>query len=193
MRRIAACLFFAAIPAFAQVQVDPKTLQSGPETRWFNLDKTTTGYIAAGNLAGTFWAFHVRGQEFKRLAVTTFSLDGVILQVRAIPRSIVKGGTGMNALAAHKAYEQQHLTEETRGTTFRDHGFCRDAKVPHQQWISQAPGGISQAFVTFVVGDYVLMVAAPYENDVRERAVERAMGDVCSTFRLEAAKPDAKP
>jgi hypothetical protein len=193
MRRLFAGALLAAFATFACAQVDPKTLQGGPETRWFNLDRTSTGYIAAGNLAGTFWAFHVRGQEMKRLAVTTFSLDGVILQVRAIPRSVVKGGTGMNPLGAHKAYEQRHLSEETPGSTFRDHDFCREAKVPHEQWISQAPGGISEAFVTFLVGDYVLMVASPYENDVRERAVERAVGEACSTLRLEKARADAKP
>ena len=181
-------LAFWAGLAFAQL--DPKTVQPGPETRWFNLDRTSTGYIAAGNLAGMFWAFHVRGQEMKRLAVTTFAFDGVVFQVRAIPRSIIKGGKGMNALGAHKAFEQQHLAE-TKGTTFRDHNFCRDSKVPFQQWISQAPGDMSQAYVTFLVGDYVLMVMSPFESEVRERAVERAIGEVCSTFRTERA--DAKP
>src|SRR6478672_457578 len=146
MRRLAAFVFLAAFGPFVHAQIDPKTLQGGPETRWFNLDRTSTGYIAAGNLAGTFWAFHVRGQEMKRLAVTTFALDGVVFQVRAIPRSIIKGGTGMNALGAHKAFEHQHLAE-TKGTTFHDHNFCRDAKVPYQQWISQAPGDMSQAYV----------------------------------------------
>jgi len=191
MRLLAACALFAAFATCAQVQVDPKTLQQGPETRWFNLDRTSTGYIAAGNLAGTFWAFHLRGHDMKRLAPTTFSLDGVILQVRAIPRSAVKGGRGMNPLGAHKAFEQEHAAGETKGLTFRDHAFCRGAKVPYQQWISQAPGGISEAFVTFLVGDYVLMLAAPFENATRERGVERAIGDACSTFRLQ--KADAKP
>jgi len=49
---------------------------------------------------------------------------------------------------------------------------------------------MSQAYVTFLVGDYVLMVMSPYESEVRERAVERAIGEVCSTFRTE--KPDTK-
>src|SRR5258706_2188787 len=190
MTRLVALALFAAFGTLAHAQTDPKTLQSGPETRWFNLDRTSTGYLAAGNLAGTFWVFHVRGQEMKRLAVTTFALDGVIFQVRAIPRSIIKGGTGMNALGAHKAFEQQHLSE-AKGTTFREHNFCRDAKAPHQQWISQAPGEMSQAYVTFLVGDYVLMVMSPYESEDRERAVERAIGEVCSTFRT--AKTDAQP
>jgi hypothetical protein len=190
MRRLAALAFFAAFVTLAHAQTDPKTLQRGPETRWFNVDRTTTGYIAAGNLAGTFWVFHVRGQEMKRLAVTTFALDGVVLQVRAVPRSIFKGGTGMNALGAHKVFEQQHLAE-AKGTTFRDHAFCRDAKVAYQQWISQAPGDMAQAYVTFVVGDYVLMVMSPFESEMRERAVERAFGEVCSTFRTE--KSDANP
>src|SRR5690349_12662463 len=106
MRRFTACMLFVAFTPIAHAQLDPKTLQTGPETRWFNLDRTTTGYLAAGNLAGTFWAFHVRGQEMKRLAVTTFALDGVVFQVRAVPRNVVKGGTGMNALGAHKAFEQ---------------------------------------------------------------------------------------
>src|SRR6478736_8793260 len=109
MKRLAACALFAACIPHAHAQVDPKSVQQGPETRWFNLDRTSTGYVAAGNLAGTFWAFHVRGQEMKRLAVTTFALDGVVLQVLAIPRKIIKGGTGMNALGAHKAFEHQHL------------------------------------------------------------------------------------
>jgi len=89
MRRLAALVFFAAFGPFAHAQIDPKAPQAGPETRWFNLDRTSTGYIAAGNLAGTFWAFHVRGQEMKRLAVTTFALDGVVLQMLAIPRKII--------------------------------------------------------------------------------------------------------
>ena len=192
MKRLAACAVFAAacIP-LAQAQVDPKSLQAGPETRWFNLDRTSAGYVAAGNLAGTFWAFHVRGQEMKRLAPTTFSLDGAILQVRAVPRSVFKGGTGTNALGAHKAYEQEHLAGEAKGMTFRDHRFCREAAVPHEQWIAHAPGGISQAFVTFLAGDYVLMVAAPFENEARERVVERSIGEACATFRTQ--KAGAKP
>ena len=192
MRRLAAFVFLAAFGPFVHAQIDPKTLQGGPETRWFNLDRTSTGYIAAGNLAGTFWAFHVRGQEMKRLAVTTFALDGVVLQVLAIPRKIIKGGTGMNALGAHKAFEQQHLAE-TKGTVFRDHSFCRDSKAPYQQWISQAPGDMSQAYVTFLVGDYVLMVMSPYESEARERAVERAIGEICSTFRTEKWDAKTKP
>lgn len=191
MKCLAACTLFAAWMPLAQAQVDPKSLQPGPETRWFNLDRTSAGYVAAGNLAGTFWAFHVRGQEMKRLAATTFSLDGVVLQVRAVPRSVVKGGAGPNALDAHKAYEQEHLAGEAKGTTFRDHALCREAGVPHQQWISQAPAGISQAFVTFLVGDYVLMVVSPYESKARELVVERAIGEVCSTFRTQ--KADARP
>jgi hypothetical protein len=192
MRRLAALVFFAAFGPFAHAQIDPKAPQAGPETRWFNLDRTSTGYLAAGNLAGTFWAFHVRGQEMKRLAVTTFAVDGVVFQVRAVPRSVFKGGKGMNALGAHKTFEQQHLAE-TRGTTFGDHPFCRDAKLPHQQWTSQAPGDMSQAYVTFVVGDYVLMVMSPYESEKRERAVERAFGEVCSTFRTERSDANPKP
>jgi hypothetical protein len=191
MKCLAAGALFAACMPLAQAQVDPKSLQQGPETRWFNLDRTSTGYVVAGNLAGTFWAFHVRGQEMKRLAPTTFSLDGVILQVRAVPRSVFKGGTGAKPLDAHKAYEQDHLAGEAKNTTFRDHGFCREARTSHQQWIAKAPAGISQAYVTFVVGDYVLMVAAPYENEARERVVERSIGEVCSTFRTQ--KADAKP
>jgi hypothetical protein len=191
MKRLAACALFAACIPLARADVDPKTVQPGPETRWFNLDRTSTGYVAAGNLAGTFWAFHVPGQEMKRLAPTTFSLDGVILQVRAVPRSVFKGGTGADPLGAHKAYEQDHLLAQARGTTFRDQGFCRGATAPHRQWISHSPGGISQAFATFLVGDYVLMVAAPYESEARERAVERAMGEACASFRTQRA--DAKP
>src|SRR6476646_472891 len=98
MKRLAACALFAACIPHAHAQVDPKSVQQGPETRWFNLDRTSTGYVAAGSLAGTFWAFHVRGQEMKRLAPTTFSLDGVILQVRAVPRSVFKGGKGARPL-----------------------------------------------------------------------------------------------
>jgi hypothetical protein len=188
MRRLAALAFFAAVHAGAQAPFDPKKVVPGPETRWFNLDKTTTGVLAAGNLAGTFWAMHVRGNELKRLAVTTFSVDGVILQVRAIPRTVIKGGTGMNALGAHKAYEQEHLAAEAKGTTFGDHDYCRDAKVAHQQWIARSPGGISQAFVTFLVGDYVMMIGSPYENAVRENAVARALAEVCATFRTEKNK-----
>jgi len=191
MKCLAAGALFAACMPLAQAQVDPKSLQQGPETRWFNLDRTSAGYVVAGNLAGTFWAFHVRGQEMKRLAATTFSVDGVVLQVRAVPRSVVKGGAGPNALDAHKAYEQEHLSGEVKGTTFRDHALCREAGVPHQQWISHAPAGISQAFVTFLAGDYVLMVASPYESKARELVVERAIGEVCSTFRTQ--KADAKP
>ena len=186
MRRIAALLVMVLAPVVAVGQLDPKAPpQKGPETRWFNLDRTSTGYIAAGNLAGTFWAFHVRGKEMKQLAVATFSLDGVVVQVRAVPRKAVKGGTGMNALGAHKAYEERRLSQEAGGTTFRDHDYCRDAKVPYQQWVAKAPNGISEAFVTFVVGDYVLMVASPYESDVRERRTAQALAEVCSTFRVQ--------
>ena len=184
MRRAAASLFFlAAACAFAQNKVDPKTLQAPPETRWFNLDRTSTGYIAAGNLGGTLWAFHVRGFEMKKLAPTTFSLDGVVLQVRAIPKSVLKATGASSILGVHKAYEQKHLAATIKDVTFRDHDFCRSAVVPYQQWIAQAPGGISQAFVTFAVGNYILMVMAPYENARREELAARAIGEVCTTFQ----------
>jgi hypothetical protein len=190
MRSLAALtLFAAASGALAQpVQVDPKALQPPPESRWFNLDRTSSGYIAAGNLAGTYWAFHVRGQQMKLLAPSTFSLDGVVLQVRAIPRTALKSGPS-DPLGAHKAYEQEHLASTVKGVSFRDHDFCRPAKAPYQQWIAQAPGGIAQAFVTFLVGDYVLMVMAPYENAKREELAARAIGEACTTFQVRKVKP----
>lgn len=190
MRSLAALTIFAAATgALAQpAQVDPKTLQAPPETRWFNLDRTSSGYIAAGNLAGTYWAFHVRGQQMKLLAPSTFSLDGVVLQVRAVPRKVLKAGAS-DPLGAHKAYEQKHLAGTVKGVEFRDHDFCRTAQAPYQQWIAQAPGGIAQAFVTFVVGDYVLMVMAPYESAGREELAARAIGEVCTTFQVRKVKP----
>jgi hypothetical protein len=185
MRTIAAAaLFIIADCTFAQTtRIDPKTLEAPPETRWFNLDRTSTGYIAAGNLGGTLWAFHVRGYEMKKLAPTTFSLDGVVIQVRAIPKKALKIAGPADALGAHKAFEQKHLAATRKDVTFRDHAFCRSASVPYQQWIAQAPGGITQAFVTFGVGDFILMVMAPYENAKREELAARAISDVCTTFQ----------
>jgi uncharacterized protein (DUF2252 family) len=185
MKWLAALLVFvSSAHVFAQsMQVDPRTLQQAPETRWFNLDRTSTGYIAAGNLGGTLWAFHVRGFEMKKLAPTTFSLDGVVLQVRAIPKRALKLAGPADVLGAHKAYEQKHIAATAAHVAFRSHEFCRSASVPYQQWIAQVPGGITQAFVTFLVGDYILMVMAPYENAKREELAGRALGEVCTTFQ----------
>jgi hypothetical protein len=187
MKRIAAwVLLAAATMAFADI--DPNTLQAPPSERWFSLDKTSTGYVAGGNLAGTLWAFHVRGEQMKRLgaeASTTFSLDGAVIQVRAIPRTVVTAGTG-DILAAHKRYEQEHQVSATKGVTFGDHAFCTGAKVPHAQWTAQS-GGLVQAYVTFEVGDYVLMVVSPYENEARRAVVANALQDVCTSFRREKA------
>ena len=180
----AAALFIIANCTFAQtMQLDPKTMEPPPESRWFSLDRTSTGYIAAGNLGGALWAFHVRGQEMKKLAATTFSLDGVVLQVRAIPKKALKIVGPANVLGAHKAFEQKHLAATMQNVAFRDHAFCQSARVPYQQWIAQVPGGIAQAFVTFLVGDYILMVMAPYENPKREELAARAIGEVCTTFQ----------
>ena len=179
-----ACLFLAATTAFAQV--DPKKLTTPPSTRWFSLDRTSTGYVAGGNLDGTLWAFHVPGFEMKRLGgadSSTFSVDGKVVQVRAVPRKLIKGAdAGM--LEAHKRYEQEHQAGSAKGVAFRDHDLCRNAQVPHQQWLAKS-GAITQAVVTFEVGNYVLMVVSPYENERRARVVAETLDEVCRSFRRE--------
>ncbi len=189
MKRLAIFAFLAAATApFAQV--DPKAVAPPPSERWFSLDRTSSGYVAGGNLAGTLWAFHVRGFDMKRLggaASTTFSIDGVVMQVRPVPRSVIKGAAG-GVLEAHKGYEQEHLAATAKDVTFGNHDFCRGAKVPFQQWTAQRAGdAMVQAYVTFEVGDYVMMVVAPYENEARRKVVARAIEDVCTSFQREKA------
>ena len=181
--KLLAALAFAMAPAIAAAQVDPKTLQAPPASRWFNLDRSSTGYVAGGNLGGMLWAFHVRGYEMKRLQPTTFSIDGAILQVRAVPRESVKDAQG-GLLAAHKRAEQAYQAKGMAGVTFVEHDFCRGSSVAHEQWVARAPSGVAQAFVTFEVGDYILMVMSPYENEQRRAVAARSLGEVCSTLQL---------
>jgi hypothetical protein len=94
--------------------------------------------------------------------------------------------TNGGVLEAHKRFEQKHQSETVKGVTFGDHAMCRDAKFPFQQWTAKR-GALVQAYVTFEVGDYVLMIVAPYENEARREAVERAIEDVCASFKKEKA------
>ncbi|HUQ28368.1 MAG TPA: hypothetical protein VM051_07230 [Usitatibacter sp.] len=187
MKRLAA-LAFVAFANACLAQGDPATAMPPPSERWFSLDRTSSGYVAAGNLAGTLWAFHVRGFQMKRLggaASTMFSIDGVVMQVRPVPRSVIKGAAS-GALQAHKRYEQEHQAATNPNLTFGDHDLCRGAKVPFEQWTAQRAGdAMVQAYVTFEVGDYVMMVVAPYENEARRKAVARALEDVCTSFQRE--------
>src|SRR3954468_2383206 len=110
---LAAALIVAANAAFAQGA--PIVPGPAPSERWFSLNRTSAGYLAAGNLAGTFWAFHVRGEtEVKILGDATFALAGAVIQVKPVPRRIfadTKGGV----LEAHKRFEQKHQSETTKG------------------------------------------------------------------------------
>ena len=167
----------------------PKERPKHPVDRAFSLNRTSTGYIAAGNLAGTLYAFHVRGHELKYLGTASppaFSIDGVVMQVKLVPRAAF-GGPPAKMLETHKRFEQDHLAGTAKGMTFRDHDMCRRAKFPYQQWLAESAGNISQAFVTFEVGDYVVMVVAPYENERRRQLVASAIGDVCESFGREKA------
>ena len=186
MKALAALLLVVSSAAFAQI--NPDTLQAPPSKRWFSIDLTDTGIVAGGNLEGTAWAFHIRGEGFKRLGDTTFAIGGAVMQVRVIPRSVLpKEAT--DVLAAHKKFEQDYQNRNAKGAMqFAAHPFCIGTKVPHEQWTARLPGdttGIVQATVTFRVGDYVLMVSAPFENETRLQAVARTMGDVCSTIQIK--------
>lgn len=164
-------------------------LPKHPVDRAFSLNRSSTGYVAAGNLAGTLYAFHVRGLELKYLGTGSppmFSIDGVVMQVKIVSRAAFGGAPG-KTLETHKRYEQDYQARESKGITFRDHDMCRNAKVPHQQWLAESPGGLAQAYVTFEVGDYVVMVVAPYENERRRQVVANAIGDVCGSFSREKA------
>ena len=147
--------------------------------------ESSSGFIAAGNLSGNLWAFHVRGQEFKWLREPSklFAIDGVVMQVRLVNRATFPV-TVPSVLQAHRKYEQEYQAKASPGVTFADHDMCRNAKLPHQHWLARS-AAVSQAYVTFEVGDYVVMVVAPYENEVRERAVARVIDDVCSSFVRE--------
>ena len=186
---IASSLFLSLALAAEPPKAPPKELQKHPVDRAFSLSRTSTGYIAAGNLAGTLYAFHVRGHELKYLGTASppaFSIDGVVMQVKIVPRAAF-GGPPARMLQSHKRYEQEHLARTEKGMKFRDHEMCGKAKLPHQQWLAESPGGISQAYVTFEVGDYVVMVVAPYENERRRQVVTPAIGDVCESFGREKA------
>lgn len=195
IRIVAAVASFFAAAALAQQPQMPKDLQPPPSERWFSVTRSSTGFLAGGNLNGTLWAFHVRGEGFKWLDKgnpPAFAIDGVVMQVKVVNRHLI-ATTGPSILREHKRFEQDYQAKSTRGVTFRETDICRNAKIAHQQWIAQGPAGasgkpgIAQAYVTFEVGDYVLMVVAPYENEARQRAVERVIDDVCSSFVREKA------
>jgi hypothetical protein len=188
MNRIAARLFFCVATAASAAAPDaPNTPQPAPSERWFSLSRTSSGYLAAGNLGGTLWAFHVRGDDLKSLGSGSppmFSINGVVLQVKAVSRAVLKSSAS-DILDAHRKYEQDYQARTLASVTFRDHDMCRNAKVPHRQWIAQSPPGISQAYVTFEVGDYVMMIVAPFEDERRRQAVARVLDDVCVSFQRE--------
>ena len=184
-------LLLAIAPCVASAQIDPRTLQAPPSARWFSIDKTSNGYVAGGNLDGTAWAFHVQGDEMKRLGdknSTTFSVDGAVIQVRAVPKSAVPGAAA-GALDAHRKFEQEHQKGSSpKGAEFVEQGLCRNPPFPHREWtarMASVRGPIMQVTVTFEVGDYVLMVALPFESEARERVVARAVGDICTSFRRQ--------
>jgi hypothetical protein len=186
-----AALLFAMAPLVAAAQVDPKTLQAPPVARWFSIDQTSNGFVAGGNLGGTAWAFHVQGEKMKRLGdknSTTFSVDGAVIQVVPVPRSVIPGASA-GVLDAHRKFEQEHQRRNSpQGIEFAEQGFCRGAQFPHKEWTVRMPsvrGPVMQAIVTFEAGDYVLMVVLPFENEARERVVARTIGDICTTFRRQ--------
>ena len=186
MNRIAAIVFalFAA-SAFAQQVEMPKNLQPAPSERPFSVTRSSTGFLAAGNLGGNLWAFHVRGQDFKWLREQSrlFAIDGVVMQVRIVNRSNFSI-TLPSVLQSHKKFEQDYQAKASPGVTFGDHDMCHNAKVPHQHWLAKS-AAITQAYVTFEVGDNVLMVIVPYENEERRKAAARVIDDVCSSFVRE--------
>ena len=190
MKMLAAFLL-AIAPAIAAAQVNPDTLQTPPSSRWFSIDQTSNGFVAGGNLRGTAWAFHVQGAQMKRLGdknSTTFSVDGAVIQVVPVPRGTIPGADS-NVLEAHRKFEQEHQRRNSpKGIEFGEQGFCRGAQFPHQEWTARMPsvrGPIAQATVTFEVGDYVLMVVLPFENDARQQAVARTIADICTSFRRQ--------
>ncbi len=184
-------LLFAIAAANAAAQINPDTLKEPPSSRWFSVDQTSNGYVAGGNLEGTAWAFHVQGTQYKVLGdknSTTFSVDGAVIQVVPVPRGTIPGATS-NVLEAHRKFEQEHQRRNSpKGIEFAEQGFCRGAQFPHQEWTARMPsirGPIAQAVVTFEVGNYVLMMVLPFENETRERAVARTINDICLSFRRQ--------
>jgi len=189
--KMPAAFLLAIAPAIAAAQVNPDTLQTPPSSRWFSIDQTSNGFVAGGNLRGTAWAFHVQGAQMKRLGdknSTTFSVDGAVIQVVPVPRGTIPGADS-NVLEAHRKFEQEHQRRNSpKGIEFGEQGFCRGAQFPHQEWTARMPsvrGPIAQATVTFEVGDYVLMVVLPFENDARQQAVARTIADICTSFRRQ--------
>ena len=180
---LVASLAFAS--ALAQQIQMPKDLQPAPSERPFSITRSSTGFLAAGNLGGNLWAFHVRGQEFKWLREPSqlFAIDGVVMQVRIVKRSAFQV-TGPSVLQAHRKFEQEYQAKATPGVTFGDHDMCRNAKLAHLHWLAKS-AAITQAYVTFEVGDNVLMVIVPYENEERRKAAARVIDDVCSSFVRE--------
>lgn len=191
MKRLAVVLAWALVPALAAAQaIDPRKLPPASSTRWFNLNKTSTGYVAAGKLGDEIWAFHVRGDELRNFPETsspTFSIDGVVLQVKAVHRGAF-ASDGHDVLEAHRKYEQEFERKRAEGAIqYTDTRVCAGAKLPHREWVAQSTRGetVSRAYVTFQVGDYVLMVVAPYENELRARTVARAIDEICRSFTRE--------
>jgi hypothetical protein len=190
--KIIAILLIAIAPAIAAAQVNPDTLQAPPAARWLSIDQTSNGFVAGGNLDGTAWAFHVQGTQMKRLGErnsSTFSVDGAVIQLVPVPKSAIPGASASNALEAHRRFEQEHQRGKSpQGAEFVTQGFCQGAQFPHQEWTARLPsvkGPVMQAVVTFEVGNYVLMVVLPFENEARERVVARTIGDICATFRRQ--------
>ena len=121
------------IAAFALALALAADLPPHPADRAFSLNRTSTGYIVAGNLSGTLYAFHVRGEKLKKLGTASqpmFSIDGVVMQVKIVPHAVF-GGPAASMRETHKRFEQAHQARTTKGVTFRDHGLGSGAKYPH--------------------------------------------------------------
>jgi hypothetical protein len=168
----------------------PKT---GP---WLKVARSANGFLVGGYLDGVLYGFEIPGSDIKSVGEgkqPLMTVDGVFFQVRAIPKSEF-ASLAPDALEAHKRYEQKLQRQSFQGVTFADHDFCDNSKARHGQWMAEVPPDPAppaagrtpyQVYVTFEVGDSVLMVGSAYGNDEQKRAVARKIDGICRSFVRE--------
>ena len=194
MKRILAAIALALLATSTVAQDPPKeSPKTGP---WLKVAKSANGFLVGGYLDGVLYGFEIPGSEIKPVGdgrEPLMTVDGVFLQVRAIRKSEF-ASIAPDALEAHKRYEQKFQREGFPGATFADHDYCDNSKVRHGQWMMEAPPNPAlpegrrtphQVYVTFEVGDSVLLVGSLYGNDEQKHAMARKIDGICRSFVRE--------
>jgi len=193
-------LFAMALLALATLvaaQEPPKDAPKQAPKPWIKIVKAGNGYLVGGYIDNVLYGFEIPGTEIKSVGKGEQPLvvvDGVFLQFQVVAKSLF-GALDADSLEAFRKYEQKYQAESFRGVTFSDHDFCQNAKVRHRDWVSEMPPNPNappdavrtpyQVYVTFEVGDSVLMVGSAYGNEEQKRATARKIDAICRTFVRE--------